>query len=316
MTVTQLVYRQSLSKTAKAIIASFVAMLILCVVPILVRWSENEISPNAVMFNRGWIAAMIFLLWQELSLLHQRRSGEQLLIEHSLDKKQILLLIASGVFSCMTQLLWAWSLTQTSVTNSSLIHSLTPFFTAFGGYLFLKQRFDHKFLVGLAIATLGTITLGLVDLEVASVKLQGDLLAFLSALFFGLYLLTVEKLRTQLAAITILTWICRIVSVLFALILFTTQEEWFPHSWNGWLAVITLALTFNLGNGLLTYSLKHLSSSFIAMIYLLEPVVTAFLSWVILAEAMSRSNMIAFAIVILGIYLALNSTLGQTSTDH
>ncbi|MBW4631170.1 MAG: DMT family transporter [Iphinoe sp. HA4291-MV1] len=298
---------QTDNKAKGAMIATFVAMWICGIVPILIRWSENEISPNATMFNRCWIAAVIFLLWQELSFLRQRWLGEQLLIKQSLDNKQILLLLATGIFLCTTQLLWAWSLTQTSVANSALIHSLTPFFTALGGYLLFNQRFGYKFLIGLVIATVGTIVLGFDDLQVASLKLQGDLLAFLSALFWSIYLLAVEKLRTQLTVTTILNWNCRIVSVLLALVLFTVHEEWFPHTWKGWLSVITLALTLIFGEGLLAYSLKHLSSSFVAVINLLDPVVTAFLAWVIFAEALSWLNLIAFAIIILGIYLALTN---------
>ncbi|MBW4675003.1 MAG: DMT family transporter [Desmonostoc geniculatum HA4340-LM1] len=57
---------ESHNKTTRAIIASFVALVIFGIMPILIRWSENEISPNATMFNRCWIAAIIFGIWQEL----------------------------------------------------------------------------------------------------------------------------------------------------------------------------------------------------------------------------------------------------------
>ncbi len=302
--------QQSDSKVTGAIIASFVAIWIFGMMPILIRWSENEISPNATMFNRCWIAAVIFGVWQELSLVRQRWLGKQSIIKQSFDNKQILLLLVTAVFFCVTQLFWAWSLTQTSVANSALIHSLTPFFTALGGYLLFNQRFDYKFLVGVAIATIGTIVLGLDDLEVASVKLQGDLLAFVSAIFWGAYFLAIEKLRTQLTVTTILSWVCRIVTLLFALILFTAHDEWFPHSWSGWLTVIALALTLIFAHGLLAYSLKYLSSSFVAMINLLDPVVTAFLAWIIFAEALNWLNLVAFAIIMLGIYLAVTSEKG------
>ncbi|NMG05684.1 DMT family transporter [Brasilonema sp. UFV-L1] len=301
---------QSHSKATGAIIAIFVAILIFGMMPILIRWSENEISPNATMFNRCWIAAVIFGLWQEFSLVRQRLLGEQTIIKQSFDNKQILLLLVTAVFFCATQILWAWSLTQTSIANSALIHSLTPFFTALGGYLLFNQRFDYKFLIGLAIATVGTIVLGLDDLQVTSVKLQGDLLALLSALFWGAYLLAIEKLRTQLTVTTILTWVCRINTLLFVLILFISNDEWFPHSWEGWLNVIALALTLIFANGLLAYSLKYLSSSLVAMINLLDPVVTAFLAWIIFAEALGWLNLVAFAIIMLGIYLALTGEGG------
>jgi drug/metabolite transporter (DMT)-like permease len=306
----KLTNQESDSKVTGAIIATFVAICFFGIMPILIRWSENEISPNATMFNRCWIALVIFGLWQELSLVRQRWLAKQSIIKQSFDNKQILLLLVAATFFCATQTLWAWSLTQTSVANSALIHSLTPFFTALGGYLLFNQRFDDKFLIGLAIATVGTIVLGLDDLQVASVKLQGDLLALLSAVFWSAYILAIEKLRAQLTVTAILTWVCRIVTLLFALILFTAHDQWFPHSWSGWGNVIALALTLIFGQGLLTYSLKYLSSSLVAMISLLSPVLTSFLAWIIFAEALSWFNLVAFAIIILGIYLALTSKKG------
>ena len=302
--------QQSDSKITGAIIASFVAVGVFGIVPILIRLSENEISPNTTMFNRFWIAAVIFGLWQELSLVRQRLLGQQFIIKQSFDNKQILLLLLTGVFFFATQILWAWSLTQTSVANSALIHSLTPFFTALGGYLLFNQRFGYKFLASLAIAFVGTIVLGLEDLQVTTIKLQGDLLALFSALFWSAYLLTIEKLRIQLTAINILTWVYRITTLLFMLILFTTRDQWFPQSVSGWLDILALALTLILANGLVAYSLKYLSSSLISTINLLDPVVTAFLAWVVFAEALSWLNLIAFAVIILGIYLTLTSDKG------
>jgi drug/metabolite transporter (DMT)-like permease len=98
------------------------------------------------------------------------------------------------------------------------------------------------------------------------------------------------------------------VTLLFALILFTAHDQWFPHSGSGWLSVIALALIF--AHGLLAYSLKYLSSSLIAMINLLDPVVSSFLAWIIFAEALNWLNLVAFAIIMLGIYLAVTSEKG------
>ncbi|MBR8839947.1 MAG: DMT family transporter [Stigonema ocellatum SAG 48.90 = DSM 106950] len=290
-----------------AIFASFAATWIFGIVPVLIRWSENEISPSATMFNRCWIASIMFVLWQELLLLRQRRSTKQLVTRQSLDNKQILLLLVTSVSFFATQLLWALSITQTSIANSAFLHSLTPFFTALGGWLLFNQRFNSKFLSGLFITAVGTIILGLDDLQIASIKLQGDSLAFISAFFWSIYLLTVEKLRTKLSATTILTWVCSISTLLFGLVVFTLHEEWFPHSWKGWLTVIALALTLILAHGLLAYSLKHLSSTFIALINFFDPIVTASFSWIVFGEAFSRLNLIAFAIILPGIYLALSN---------
>ncbi|GET42694.1 DMT family transporter [Microseira wollei] len=297
-------------KKTKAIIANLIALGIFGIIPILVRWSEIEISPNVISFNRCLIAALILGLSQEVTLVHQRWFKAEPKIKQSLDNKQILLLVVAAVFCFFTQLFWSVSLTQTSVANSALIHSLTPLFTTLGGWLLFNQRFDYKFLTGLAIATIGTIVLGFDDLQIDSVKLQGDLLALLSAVFWSAYLLTVEKMRTQLTVITIMNWVCRIATLLFGVVILLAGDEWFPHSRNCWLTVIALGLTVVVGHGMLAYSIKYLSSSFVAMINLLDPVVAAFLAWLIFAETLSWVNLVDFVVIIIGIYLAVTSNKG------
>jgi drug/metabolite transporter (DMT)-like permease len=59
-----------------------------------------------------------------------------------------------------------------------------------------------------------------------------------------------------------------------------------------------------LGQGLLAQSLNQLSSGFVATSLLLEPMITAFIAWVIFSEQLTFINCIAFCIVLLGVYLA------------
>ncbi len=42
---------------------------------------------------------------------------------------------------------------------------MLPLFTTLGGWLFLGQRFDRRFLIGMAIALSGAVTLGLGDVD-------------------------------------------------------------------------------------------------------------------------------------------------------
>ncbi len=79
-------------------------------------------------------------------------------------------------------------------------------------------------------------------------------------------------------------------------------------SWSGWLIIIALAVicqTF--GQGLLVYSLKRFSSSFVGIFALLKPLITALLAWIIFAEQISITNGIALVLILVGIYLAKSS---------
>jgi drug/metabolite transporter (DMT)-like permease len=218
-----------------------------------------------------------------------------------------LLLVMSCFFSG-TLITWAWSLTQTSVANSNLLHNVTPLFTTLMGWLFLSQCFEGKFLIGMVIAISGSILIGLGDLQVASDNFTGDSLAILSAVFSAANLLTVEKLRAKFSATTILLWCSFFGALLTFPIVLLTEDVLFPYSWAGWLTIIAQALVCQvLGQSLQAYNLKGFSSGFVAVFLLLDPVITAILAWIIFGERLTSLNWLAFSVVLAGIYLAKSS---------
>ena len=62
-----------------------------------------------------------------------------------------------------------------------------------------------------------------------------------------------------------------------------------------------------LGQGMLVHSLNELSSEFVALFLLLEPILAGVGAWVLFSEQLSFLNLVAFAIALLGIYLSLSS---------
>jgi drug/metabolite transporter (DMT)-like permease len=58
------------------------------------------------------------------------------------------------------------------------------------------------------------------------------------------------------------------------------------------------------GQGLITYALAHLPAPFSAVALLLQPVVSTFCAWVILAETVNGWQLLGGLIVLGGIWLA------------
>ena len=199
-----------------------------------------------------------------------------------------------------------------------LLNNLTPIFTSLGGWLLFGQRFDKRFLVGMAIALAGAIALGLEDLNGAEGSLFGDLLALLSAVFLGSYFLVVEQLRSRFSATTILLWRCAIGSLLLLPVVLFNSEQIFPTTSVAILGVIGLGIiSEGLGQRLLADTMNQLSSSFVSLFLLLEPIVSAILAWIIFTESLSSATWLGFAVVLTGIYLAQSSTAAlQSKTAH
>lgn len=277
--------------------------------PILIRFSQQEISSIAVIFNRFWITAITFGLLNTLLVVNrtQKPQSQQQKI-YSINN--VLLLILDGVILSFATISWIWSLSQTTIANSSIINNLIPLFTTLGGRLILGQKFDSKFKLGLLIALTGAMLLEVNNLFSLSKnwRLLGDLAALISAMFFGLHPLISEKLRIQFNSITIMTWSSIITTLLFLPIALISKEQLFPISVSGWLSVIALAIFGQvLGIGLCIYCLKKLSSRFVSLASLMTPALSSLQAWVIFSENINFLTLICYLIILLGIYLAISS---------
>lgn len=295
------------SPTMMALFAIFTAIVALSLAAIFIRLSERELGPFATIFNRFWIAFIV--LW----LLNQSRARSQPDEQSSVPQSEYtvrdwLMLIAAGVMFWGCLALWAWSLTQTGVANSTILHNLTPLFTTLGVWLIFGQHFDSRFLMGLMMAMVGATALGLDDLQVATDNFAGDIAALLSALFSAANLMLIEKLRAKWDATNIIMWCCLVGTVVTLPVVLLTEDRLFPISGSGWLSVISLAIVCQVvGQGLQAYSLKRLSSGLVGVFLLLDPVLAALVAWVLFSEHLSLFNGFAFAVVLVGIYVAKSS---------
>lgn len=294
-----------------------VALVAVSLAAILIKLSEREIGPNATIFNRLWIATIAFSLWNGLKAVVDRKE-ENITVKSLPDSyQQGLLFILVGIVGSASVICWAWSLTQTSVANSTVLRSMSPVFTSLGGWLLFNQRFDRRFLAGMVLAIFGAIALEWDDLQIDSDRLIGDLVALLSAFFYAANLLIIESLRSNFTAATILLWRCGIGSLFLLPIVWLTEEQFFPKTIEGWLIIIALAVicqTF--GQGLLVHTLNRFSSGFVAVVLLFEPAIAAFFAWLIFAEQLTLVNGLAFAVVLAGIYLAKTSGYADKVEDE
>ncbi len=292
----------------------FIAFGILCVAlisvsfaPIFVRLGETELGANATVTNRLLIFSLVFgcgrLIRQTFS-----RSQPESTRKSPFTLQEWLLLGSIGAVSVTTLGLWAIALEYTSVAKCMLLNNLTPIFTSLGSWLFLRKRFDNKFILGMVIALAGAIALGAEDLHGGETSLLGDFYALLSAVFLGAYFLIVERLRYSFSSTAILLWRGILGSILLLPIVIFTEGQLFPTTLVAWVGVIGLGIVSEgFGQRLLAESMSKFSSSFVALFLLLEPIVSTVLAWFIFAETITPITWVGFAVVLSGIYLAQSS---------
>ncbi|MEM8722123.1 MAG: DMT family transporter [Cyanobacteria bacterium P01_G01_bin.39] len=103
----------------------------------------------------------------------------------------------------------------------------------------------------------------------------------------------------------VLLWRCACGAVITLPFAYLSNTPLLPISLLGWLTVLALALVCQtFGQGLLVFSLKQYSSSFVGIFALLKPIFTALLAWLIFAKVISINSAIAVMLILSGIYLA------------
>lgn len=299
-------------KDAASLLILSIAVTALAFSPIFTKLSEIEISSSATIFNRLWIATIMVSCWQLI-----KTPGKLDLTsvpDSTPDYQQKGLLILASFCATASATLWAVSFTQTTVASSTVLRSLTPLFISFGAWLILKQTFNRQFILGMMLATIGGLAIGWGDLQLGTQQLFGDSMALLSAALHGANILTVGYLRDRNCTTErILLWRCACGTLMILPVVCLTDTQILPISSQGWLSIIALAVVCQtFGQGLLVYSLKQFSATFVGIFALLKPVIAALLAWVIFAEEISITSAMALILILVGIYLAKSSDASIT----
>lgn len=309
--------------------ALFFALIPISLAPALTKLSEHEIGPNAVAFHRSWIAAVVFALLSAREATRARKAASDVMVPEAIagksiaslapsaidniekqpmTKKEVGLLLVTGTAATASLLLWTWSLSETSVANVALLSNLNPIFVGVAGYFLFGQKFDRRFVIGLVLALAGAAAFELSEAQFSADQLQGDALAFISAVFIATYLILIEKLQGRFSTSTIMMWRCGITTIFLLPLLPFIEDRLLPQTQNGWLLIIFQALFCQvLGQGLLAYSLSKLSSGVVAITLLLEPIIASIFAWFIFGEQITLADWICFVVVLGGVYLAQSS---------
>ncbi len=264
--------------------------------PILVRWSP--VGSTATAF---WRVALALPCW---ALLLWRTAGRG---DHrgptSGDAGPGL--AWAGVFFAADLALWHASIWRTSVAHATLLANLSPIFVALGAYLGWGERFRRSFYLGLGLAVAGTFALLRTSAAAGGDRLGGDLLGVATAIAYGAYLLTVNRLRQRLATPYIMTAATFAAALVLGPLAVATESDWLPATAAAFAPLVALALVAQVaGQGLIAYALAQLPASFGAVALLVQPVVAALLAWRFFGEALGALQALGALTVLAGVDLA------------
>jgi drug/metabolite transporter (DMT)-like permease len=242
--------------------------------------------------------------------------------------------IFSGAFLALHFATWISSLDCTTVTSSVVLVSTGPIWVALASWLVLRERLSRPIVIGLIVTIIGGSVVGLSDARAPQVglcaspglvnaQLWGDFLALAGAWFVAGYLLIGRQLRDRmsLAAYVFIVYGTAAVFLIGLALLsggsFVSAPNGEPYLPIAFLWLILLAILPQLlGHSSYNYALRHLPTTYVAIVTLAEPIGTSILAFVLLREAPPLLTIIGAAIILIGIGIASLKTSGIPETSE
>ena len=246
--------------------------------PWLVRLSD--VGAVAVGFWR-LVLALPFL-W-----LIARTTGQP---AHWPRRALVVTIAAAAFFYALDLAAWNGSIRMTKLGNATLFGNSGSFVFAIYG-LFLAHRAPSlKQAFALLLAFGGAALLMSRSYELSSEHFAGDLLALFAGLFYGGYLIFIERARSDLPPLPLLFLATLFAAPALLAISLGLGEKIWPQDWT---PLLIFALSSQVvGQGLLVYSIGTLPPLVVGLALLTQPVISAAIGWTVYGEALSAADIV------------------------
>lgn len=213
--------------------------------------------------------------------------------------------LLAGLFFALDLGFWHYGIHYTSVANATVLSNLTPVVVAAFAWIFLKQRPGWLFSLAVA-AALGGAWLMAVEKGGGALVNQplGDALSVITAFWYALYFLAMAEGRKTEGASRLMLWVSIVGAPLMLLAALLLGEPILPGSLIGWGACLGLGLMHVTGQGSIAWAMGRLPTSTASVVVLIQPVVAAWLGWMLFAERIGPLQGLGAAITLGGVVLA------------
>lgn len=293
----------------------FLGILVVSTASVFIRFAQQDAPSIVIAAYRLSIATLILLpgafAWRRDEMLH-------------LGRKQLALILLSGLFLAVHFAAWISSLEYTTVASSVVLVSTTPLWVAILSPLFIREKPNRWLAAGMIVALAGGVVVGLsesCDLTGSGLRCPpwgvffqgsafwGDALAIIGAMAAAVYILVGRWLRPTLSLLVYITTVYGVAALVLAGVSISSGQPVTGFRPSVYLFLIALAVGPQLlGHTSFNYSLRYLSAAYVSVALLGEPIGSTILALLILRETPSPLEVIGGGVILLGIYLA---TRGQ-----
>ena len=192
---------------------------------------------------------------------------------------------------------WNAGIRMTKLGNATLFGNAGSFVFAIYGLIIARSMPSMKQSLALLLALGGAALLMSASYELSSKNFTGDILALIAGLFYGGYLIFVERGRAELKPLPLLILATAFSVPMMLLLGVVVGDRIWPHDWT---PLLIFALSSQVvGQGLLVYAIGTLPPLVVSLGLLTQPVISATVGWLAYGETLSRTDIIgAIAIAV------------------
>lgn len=219
----------------------------------------------------------------------------------ALGRVMVFTIVLGGLFFAADLAAWHLGIHRTKLANATLFGNISALLFPVYGFIIARALPRPMQAGALALALVGGALLLGSSYELSQKHLAGDLLAILAGLFYTLYLIAMERARRDIAPVPVLA-LSSIAGALPLLVLaLAVGEDVWPRDWT---PLILLSLGSQvIGQGLLVYAMGHLSPLVVGLGFLLQPLVTAVVGWIVYDERLSGVDGFGAALICVALVL-------------
>lgn len=229
-----------------------------------------------------------------------------------MDRRARLYCIAAGFINSIGTLALFWSLTRISTSVCSMLISIYPLFVL--GFLALRgEMFNHRQIIRLVLGLGGVYFL--LDPQ-GNVDGWGVLLALVTAVAFSINLVIIQWYLKAYPSIQVTYYTMTTMAVALIGFWFIQGAEWHAPGWQGWLAILFLAIIGTYLARLLAYrSVQDIGSAQLSLLSPLETFLAVSWSLLFLHERLTVIQWVGGALILASALLAIERKPSQLNYD-
>ena len=230
------------------------------------------------------------------------------------------LAILSGFMLALHFASWISSLAYTSVASSTVLVTTSPLWVGLMAPFLLKEQLSQPLKVGIALAMLGSVLIGVADVVAVvdgrflfsltqfthqSNPLLGNGLALIGAIAASAYLIIGRRLRVGMSLLSYTAVVYSTAAIFLIIMALASGYDLFGYSATAYVVMLLMALFPQLiGHSSYNWALGYLSAATVSVAVIAEPIGATLLALLIFQEIPNWITITGSALLLVGIVYA------------